>query len=190
MTHTYFTTRLAIRHWKECDAPALFKLASDPEIGPIAEWVPHRNVEESLNIIRNVFIPQKEFYAVLRSSDKTLIGCVGLILGNANVPLAENEAEIGYWIGRNYWHQGYATEAAEWMLEQGFSRLGLRTIFATCASVNARSVRLLRRLNFKFIGNRMSDNALVDEYQPQKVWKFSKNQQTNQTNTNNYRTAT
>ncbi|MDQ9808232.1 GNAT family protein, partial [Acinetobacter baumannii] len=77
----------------------------------------------------------------------------------------------------------------EWMLEQGFSRLGLRTLFATCASVNERSERLLRRLNFKFIGNRMSDNALVDEYQPQKVWKFSKNQQANQTTTNNYQTT-
>lgn len=32
------TERLILRHWQENDADALFKYASDPDIGPIAGW--------------------------------------------------------------------------------------------------------------------------------------------------------
>ena len=37
-----FTERLILRRWLEDDADALFKYASDPEVGPRAGWSPHR----------------------------------------------------------------------------------------------------------------------------------------------------
>ena len=49
------TERLLLRPWREEDAPALFKYASDPEVGPRAGWPPHKSVEESLEIIRTLF---------------------------------------------------------------------------------------------------------------------------------------
>ena len=49
------TERLILRVWQEDDAEALFKYASDPDIGPIAGWLPHTSVENSLEIIRTVF---------------------------------------------------------------------------------------------------------------------------------------
>ena len=33
----------------------LYEYAKDPEVGPIAGWPPHKDLEESLNIIRTVF---------------------------------------------------------------------------------------------------------------------------------------
>lgn len=35
------TKRLILRHWREDDAEALYKYASDPDVGPIAGWPPH-----------------------------------------------------------------------------------------------------------------------------------------------------
>lgn len=42
------TDRLILRHWRDSDAETLFKLASDPDIGPVAGWPPHTSVENSL----------------------------------------------------------------------------------------------------------------------------------------------
>lgn len=52
---TIETERLILRPWLETDAGALFRYASDPDIGPIAGWEPHTSVENSLEIIRTVF---------------------------------------------------------------------------------------------------------------------------------------
>ena len=49
------TLRLRFRPWRDSDAETLFKYASDPEVGPRAGWPPHRSVEESLSVIRDIF---------------------------------------------------------------------------------------------------------------------------------------
>ena len=42
------TKRLRFRPWADSDAEALFKYASDPDVGPRAGWPPHQSVAESL----------------------------------------------------------------------------------------------------------------------------------------------
>ena len=49
------TPRLRFRPWRDSDAEALFRYASDPEVGPRAGWPPHKSVEESLSVIRDIF---------------------------------------------------------------------------------------------------------------------------------------
>jgi RimJ/RimL family protein N-acetyltransferase len=49
-----------------------------------------------------------------------LIGAIGL-----HVNKEEQVAEIGYWIGREFWGQGYASEATEEILRLGFEKLNL-----------------------------------------------------------------
>ena len=57
------TERLILRPWRENDAEALYKYASNPDIGPPAGWPPHTSVENSRDIIRTVF-SAPETYAV------------------------------------------------------------------------------------------------------------------------------
>ena len=45
------TERILLRYWEESDAEALFKYASDPDVGPRAGWPAHNSVEESREII-------------------------------------------------------------------------------------------------------------------------------------------
>ena len=40
------TERILLRYWQESDAEALFKYASDPDVGPHAGWPAHESVEE------------------------------------------------------------------------------------------------------------------------------------------------
>ena len=45
------TERILLRYWQESDAEALFKYASDPDVGPRAGWPTHNSVKESREII-------------------------------------------------------------------------------------------------------------------------------------------
>lgn len=49
------TERISLRRWQDSDARALFKYASDPDVGPRAGWPAHKSVEESLEVIRTYF---------------------------------------------------------------------------------------------------------------------------------------
>ena len=59
------TERLVLRKWTEADADSLFEYAKNPEVGPVAGWPPHKSVEESKEVIRNVF-NAPECYAIAK----------------------------------------------------------------------------------------------------------------------------
>jgi len=73
--------------------------------------------------------------------DKALIGCIGLTLK----PEFEN-AELGYWIGEEFWSNGYMTEAASALVKYAFDTLKLHKIFATIFSGNRASGRVLEKI--------------------------------------------
>ena len=70
------TKRLLFRPWRESDAEELFRLASDPEVGPRAGWAPHKSVEESLEIINTVFNSDHVWALILKETGH-LVGCMG-----------------------------------------------------------------------------------------------------------------
>ena len=78
------TKRLILRPWSESDAEALFKYASDPDVGPRAGWPPHRSVEESLEIIKTVFSGEGMWAVQLKGTDEA-IGCVGYLPASGRV---------------------------------------------------------------------------------------------------------
>ena len=67
-----------LRPFTPDDAEGLYAYASHPEVGPPAGWPPHRSVEESRQVIENIFIPS-DALAVLRKSDGRLIGSAGFV---------------------------------------------------------------------------------------------------------------
>ena len=94
------TERLLLRRWKLSDADALYKYACDPEVGPHAGWPPHKSVEESKMIIREVFTNDFTWAIVLKETNEP-IGCMGYYpFGKSNIGIGENDAEVGYWIGK------------------------------------------------------------------------------------------
>ncbi len=54
------TERILLRYWQESDAEALFKYASDPDVGPRAGWPAHKSVEESREIIWLKYLSTKD----------------------------------------------------------------------------------------------------------------------------------
>ena len=68
--------RLLLRRWEESDAEELFKIASDPDVGPRAGWEVHRSVEESREVIRRIF-SNEATWAIVWKETNHIVGCIG-----------------------------------------------------------------------------------------------------------------
>ncbi|WP_286331815.1 MULTISPECIES: GNAT family N-acetyltransferase [Muribaculaceae] len=145
------TDRLILRPWREVDAEALFRYASDPDIGSIAGWPPHTSVENSLEIIRTVFsVP--ETYAVVLKDPEEPVGSCGIMFSNSlhSAGMQQNEAEIGYWIGKPYWGQGLIPEAVKALLSRCFNDLCIDAVWCGYYDGNIKSKRVCEKCGFKF----------------------------------------
>lgn len=142
------TDRLILRPWTEADADSLYEYARDPEVGPIAGWPAHRSVEESLDVIRNVFTVA-ECYAVCEKGVGRAIGAISLKLnGHTDMTERDDECELGYWLGRPFWGRGYIPEAAREILRHGFEDLGMTTIWCGYYDGNTKSKRVQEKVGF------------------------------------------
>ena len=144
------TERLILRPWKETDAESLYEYAKDPDIGPIAGWPPHQNIEESLHIIKTVFTGP-ECYAICEKNTDKAIGAIELKLkGHTDMTDQEDECELGYWLGKPFWGRGYMPEAATELLRHGFETLGMTTIWCGYYDGNYKSKRVQEKVGFLY----------------------------------------
>ena len=144
------TERLILRRWEDSDAEDLYKYAKDPAVGPIAGWPPHKNMEESRNVIRTVF-NGKEAYAVCLKTDGRAVGAIELKLnGHTDLTAQGDECELGYWLGKPFWGQGIIPEAAQEMLRHAFEDLGMTKVWAGYYEGNTKSKRVQEKLGFRF----------------------------------------
>ena len=147
---TLETERLLLRPWEDADAPALYKYASDPRVGPIAGWPVHTSVENSLAIIHGV-LSEPETYAVVLRTTGEPVGSAGIMLPpDGNFPMGEGEAEIGYWIGVPHWGQGLIPEAVEELLRRCFEELGCHTVWCCYFDGNEKSRRVQEKCGFTY----------------------------------------
>lgn len=144
------TERLILRPWKESDAENLYKYAKNPEVGPIAGWPVHTSVADSLNIIKNV-LSAPETYAVCLKEDNIAIGSVGLIPPmQSHTKAAEDEIEIGYWIGVPFWGKGYIPEAVRRLQKYAFEDLGCSAMWCGYYEGNEKSKRCQEKCGFVY----------------------------------------
>ena len=141
------TERLILRPWEEADAEECYRYASDPRVGPIAGWPVHTSVENSRQVIRDVLMAP-ETYAIVLKETELPIGSIGL--HRKDLAQAEDEAELGYWLGVPYWGRGLVPEAAQEMLRHAFEDLGLSRVWCACYDGNDRSRRVQEKLGFTY----------------------------------------
>lgn len=146
------TDRLILRRWRQEDAEDLYRYAKDPEVGPIAGWPPHKSVEESREIIRSV-LSGPEAWAICLKEDGRAIGAIELKLyggRGCDLPQAEDECEIGCWLGKPFWGRGIVPEAARALLGRAFENLGMEKVWWGYYEGNERSKRAQEKLGFRY----------------------------------------
>ncbi len=141
------TERLVLRPWREDDAEDLYRYASDPDVGYPAGWIAHTSVENSRDIILNVFSAPDIFAVCLKENGKA-IGSIGF--HRNDLAEEDDEYELGYWIGKPFWGQGIITEASCEMLRYAFENLKMNRIWCGYYEGNERSRRVQEKLGFVY----------------------------------------
>ena len=141
------TERLLIRPWRVADRVHYARFNADPIVRRFYPKIPTATESDA---IVDRFIAGYEadgfgFLAVERKQDGAFIGDVGLGPMSFSVH-GDPKVEIGWLLGRDYWGQGYAPEAARAWLAYGFGTLGLPEIVAFTATVNLPSRRVMTKL--------------------------------------------
>ena len=160
--------RLLFREWREEDKEELFLAASDNEIGPMAGWKPHKSVEDSLNVIRNVLSEENTFAIIEKESGK-IVGSTGLFTPQEKtIERGEYEIEVGYWISRDRWGKGYATETVKRMLEYAFETLKMEKVWCGAFVGNIRSIRVQEKCLFVYSHEEEVYVSPLDEYRTER----------------------
>jgi len=152
MRNNLHTERLKLRQTEARDATAFSRLASDFDVarqtGSIPFPFPLLSAEFKIMSFhagkrRGLAHP----YAITLKGSDEMIGVTDLFKRDQ-----QSLWEIGYWIGRPFWGQGYMTEACEALLAEANRTLGPEDRVAGAFTDNPGSSRVLEKLGFERTG--------------------------------------
>ena len=153
------TNRLLLRPWRERDAEALFKYASNPDVGPRAGWPPHKTVKESKEIIRTVFHNDTTWAIELKETGEP-IGCIGYLPSDGcKIPARDGEPLVGYWIAKPYWNQGICTEALKMVVRHVCKSTSISSLISGHFVDNPASGRVMEKCGFVATGETYFDET-------------------------------
>jgi len=138
--------RLILDAARESDVPAIADALADFDIAKNLATAPHPYSEKDA---RDFLVRAAEgrargedyCFAIRRKTDDLVLGCCGL-------HLKKGTYEIGYWIAKPFWRQGFATEAAARLVEFAFADLKAAEVWAGWYHDNPFSGRVLGKLGF------------------------------------------
>jgi ribosomal-protein-alanine N-acetyltransferase len=145
VTPTLRTQRLQLGAFDLGDAAELQRLAGAREIADTTVSIPHPyDLDHALAWIgqqrREAVRGRATNFAIRLLTGSQLIGSAGL----RDIDPEHLQAELGFWIGREWWGQGYAREAAIAVIQFGFESLGLNRICAHHMTRNPAAGKVLQ----------------------------------------------
>ncbi len=143
------TERLILRPWMLSDAEDMFEYAKDPDVGPMAGWLPHKDIEESRRVIKG-FIKGRFTFAI--EFEGRVIGSIG-IEPYDEVDCTEfvntRARMLGFVLSRDYWGRGIMPEAAEEVIRYCFEEMRMDILLCGYYPRNSRSARVQEKCGFR-----------------------------------------
>jgi RimJ/RimL family protein N-acetyltransferase len=140
------TERLKLRRPRMTDAPRIARFCGDPGVGRNLAMTPLPYLDvaaEGWMLIQAARAPLgRDFVYAVELEGEGLIGVIGAHVGEA-------ATEIGYWYGRPYWGQGFASEALRGFLSEA-RKLG--ALSSGHFIDNPASGRVLEKNGFAYTG--------------------------------------
>ena len=124
----------------------------DPEVTRYLTWQPHKSVEETAEILQQweAGYSKNEFYqwAIELNDIEQPIGSISVVSLNEDV----QSAELGYCIGKSWWHQGYTTEAVEAVVRFLLAEVGAGRVWAQHDVANPNSGEVMKKAGMDYEG--------------------------------------
>jgi ribosomal-protein-alanine N-acetyltransferase len=140
------TSRLRLRKLTMKDVPVYYeRIGSSPEVTKYMLFQPHRDIPESVASIKKALGRYREgrcyrFCIALRDTDE-LIGVIEPLRFNET----DNSCSFAYMLGKDYWGQGYGTEALRAVLDFLFGEMGMERVEADHMAENTASGAVMRK---------------------------------------------
>ncbi|WP_173911192.1 GNAT family N-acetyltransferase [Acinetobacter sp. Marseille-Q1618] len=146
------THRLRLRQWQGSDLIAFAALNADPEVMQYFPKCLNSDESELLATRFHHLIHKHQwgFWAVELKENQKFIGFVGLHAQPEQFTFSPC-VEIGWRLAKQYWHYGYATEAAQACLAFAFEVLKLDAVVAFTAYPNLASAKVMQRLGMTYL---------------------------------------
>jgi RimJ/RimL family protein N-acetyltransferase len=132
------------------DLPIIFEQMSDHESSAMAA-VPARDKEAF-----------DAHWAKIMANEDIILRTIevdGQVAGHLVSFLIEEERQVGYWLGKEFWGKGIASES----LKQFLGVVKTRPLFGRVAKHNGASRRVLEKCGFKFFGEGKYVNIAKEE---------------------------
>ena len=135
-----------IRNLRESDAKRLAVLADNHKISVnLRDRFPHPySFEDAVLFINNCF-KQKPSKVFAIDYKEEYVGNIALI---PETDVYRKSAEIGYFIGEEYWNKGIVTRAVNLICDFGFTKLNLVRIHTGIFEYNIGSQRVMEKCGF------------------------------------------
>jgi RimJ/RimL family protein N-acetyltransferase len=149
------TKRLILREVNKKDAKDIQKNINNLEVSKWLLVVPYpyklKDAEWWVNHCQEDYkkkVKDKYNLVIELKKEKRIIGAIGL----KKIDNSQGSAEVGYWIGEDYWKYGYGSETLNEILKFAFNKLKLRRIDALVFTGNPSSGKLLEKFGAKLEG--------------------------------------
>jgi RimJ/RimL family protein N-acetyltransferase len=154
-----------LRPWREGDEESLVRHANNRAVWRnLRDLFPHpytRADAESWIETSSAADPVTNFAIDV---DGAAVGAIGVALKD---DVFRRSAEIGYWLGEEYWGRGIVSEAVRAMTDYAFANWDLCRIYAGVFEWNPASMRVLEKAGYKFEGRMhkavIKDGESIDE---------------------------
>jgi [ribosomal protein S5]-alanine N-acetyltransferase len=157
------TPRLYLRRFTMADTSLIVQLNSRTEVLQYLHEVPVKDEVHAAEILQTIILPQYEnnlgrWATHIKETDE-FIGWCGL---KHRPEIAE--VDLGYRFLPEFWGRGYATEAAKYALEYGFTTLGLKAVTGRAHIENAASLKVLEKIGMQYIKDEEVDHCPVKTF--------------------------
>ena len=169
------TERLTLRRPTLADVKAIAHLANDRRIAENTR-LPHPYSQDHAVAFVRAMADDKPDTVFLIESNHTPVGMVGVNWREQEAP------ELGYWLGVEYWGQGFATEAALAVIDFAFEEFDIEHLMAGARVANPNSRNILEKCGFQWSGvelhrfEALGSSSPVDRFRLSRgVWSSLKN---------------
>lgn len=135
-------SEVKLRPVKTSDLDALYAQQLDPD----ANWMAAFTVEDPTD--RNAFITRWGRMLANHTIVARAIDVDGRLAGSVVKYDHEGRGEVSYWLGREWWGRGIATQALAKFLDQVWTE---RPVWARVAADNVGSIRVLEKCGFEAV---------------------------------------
>lgn len=132
----------------------------------------------TLETERLILRPWSDSDAVCLKEDNRAIGSIGLMIGEkSNLEIADDETEIGYWIGVPFWGQGLIAEAVRELMRYAFEDLNMKKVWCGYFDGNEKSKRVQEKCGFQYqFTNKDKEWPLMNDIRTEHITCITKEQ--------------